>query len=176
MNTTMIKPGTLLIAHPDLDDEFFQFSTVLITEDHQQGTTGLCVNKLTDMSLSEAAGLSDWAGTEELYTGGPVNARALIMIHSADWYSSNTMPVTTEFSISSDLLMTEKISTGNEPRDYRFVNGVSSWKPKQLSEEIAQGKWLTMPATEAIVYEYTGETQWKKAINNYAELAVAQYF
>ena len=172
----MIKPGTLLIAHPDLDDEFFQFSTVLITEDHQHGTTGLCINKLNDMSLSEAAGLQDWASTEELYTGGPVNARALIMIHSADWYSSNTMPVNTEFSISSDQLMTEKIAMGNDPRNYRFVNGVSSWKPKQLSEEIAQGKWLTMPASEAIVYGYTGETQWKKAINNYAELAVAQYF
>lgn len=172
----MIKPGSVLVAHPDLQDEFFEFSVVLITENHKGGTVGLTLNKMHRSTFSEAMDFQDWPLSEQLYCGGPVNPRALILLHTAGWYSSNTLPVNTDFSISSDLLMTEKMAMGNTPTDYRFISGMSGWKPGQLDEEIQKNRWLTVPATSRILFETSGETQWREAVNAYAEIAVAQYF
>lgn len=172
----MIKPGTLLIAHPDIEDEFFGCSVILITEHHQTGTVGLIVNKLSKIVLSEAMGLQEWNLDDDMYVGGPVNPQALIMLHTAGWYSSNTMPVDNNLSISSDLLMTEKMHMGNTPEQFRFVSGMANWQPKQLQTEIDKNRWLTMPSSERIIFESRGEKQWKHAVDAYADIAVSQFF
>lgn len=172
----MIKPGTVLVAHPDLDDDFFAFSLVLISEDHSGGTLGFALNKSSRFDLREAIDCPDWPYNDLLYNGGPVNKTALILIHSSEWYSSNTMPLNTDLSISSDTLMAEKMSMGNTPGQYRFVTGMSGWDRGQLQAEIDRSKWLTIPATDDIVFGNDGETQWRQAVEKYAQLAVSQYF
>lgn len=172
----MTKPGTLLISHPDLVDNFFQSSVILITESHHRGVIGLAINKLSSMPLSQAMNNPNWRGPEDLYCGGPNNTQALLLLHSANWISTNTVPVDNTFSISSDMEMTSKISRGQVPDKYKFVYGMSSWYPGQLDVEIATGKWLTIPATEDIVYNTASDDLWKKSIESCAKLAVDQYF
>lgn len=175
----MIKPGTMLIAHPNIEQGLFAKSVILITENHRRGTVGFILNKPSELKLSqvlERHGI-DWTTVpNELFTGGPLNQSALIMIHTGEWYSQNTMSFTKNLSISSDNIMMEKVSMGNFPNKFRFVSGLSAWMPGQLDTEIKSQTWLTFEPNEDIIFNYTGSAQWRKAVDVCASQHVAQFF
>lgn len=174
----MIQPGQLLVAHPEKMQGFFAKSVVLITENHSQGTVGIAVNRQSDMVFADimySKGI-EWPYEDKLYRGGPVNPTALVCVHTSEWYSSNTLQVSADFAISSDNLMTEKMSMGNLPSEYRFVSGISGWAPGQLDYEQRQGVWLTCWATPELVFGFTGDQQWRKSIDCCAKEAVQSYF
>ena len=175
-----IKPGQLLVAHPDLNDRYFRRSVVLVTENTPNNTVGLVVNKPSLVSVAEAIEQNndtEWPYDDTLYQGGPVNIKSLITIHTAEWHSSNTLNINDVVSISSDNFMMEKMATGNLPKNHRFVVGMCGWAPGQLQKEIDTGKgWLTCDSNESILFEYSGPHQWDLAINLCARYAINQYF
>jgi len=176
-NDSIIKPGTLLVAHPDLTDPFFRESVVLITEVHSSGTLGFCLNQNSGLEMSEILLQYDieWTLNDTLHIGGPVNDRALVLIHSPEFNSTNTMQITDFVAITSDKLMTEKMLMGDIPRRYKFVSGMSGWSVGQLEKEIENDKsWLTCEANEAIVFS-DSEQQWRKAIDLCASTMIDQY-
>lgn len=178
--------GKLLVAHPRLTSSPFNRSVVLITEDHQNGSVGLILNKATDFSLRQVMEQKgyDCLMDRMVYLGGPVNSSALVMIHSDTWYSSNTMVVKPGVAISSDNLMIEKVAMGDYPGRWRFVCGISGWAKGQLHAEIAgtgpyslKGpSWLTVDADEDIIFKYDGEKQWHKAVELCSQTMMNQYF
>lgn len=169
----------MLIAHPNIEHGLFAKSVILITEHHQRGTVGLILNKPSEISLIQILqnhGI-DWTTVpNELFTGGPLNQSALIMIHTSEWYSQNTMGITRNLSISSDDVMLEKVSMGNFPNRFRFVSGISGWVPGQLDAEINSQSWLTCEPNEDIIFNYTSTAQWRKAVDVCAQQHVAQFF
>ncbi len=174
----MIKAGQLLIAHPNMPKRsLFAGSVILITENSSRGTTGLIVNKTSghkaDVLLKDQAALEP---NIEVYTGGPVNPGALIMLHSDEWYGSNTMQIPGGFAITSDMVMVQKLADGNTPDFWRLCVGMSGWMPGQLENEIRDETWLTCEPEPSIIFEYTGRAQWRKALDLCATQAVAQYF
>ena len=171
-----LKPGTLLAAHPDLSDEYFANSVVLLTENHTRGTIGIVINTPHMHTLRQVLEARSWPTGDALYQGGPVNQSALLLLHSSEWYSANTMTVTPTLSISSDTHMLDKTQEGNTPRQFRFIAGMSGWAPGQLASEIAQGRWLTTPATDDLIWSDDGKQQWTRTIERCAELAVQMYF
>jgi putative transcriptional regulator len=159
---------------------------IFVTEDHDNGSVGLILNKPTTFSLKqvlESKGY-DCLVDKMVYMGGPVNSSALVMIHSDTWYSSNTMVVRPGVSISSDNLMVEKIAMGDYPPRWRFVCGISGWGKGQLRAEIegrgpfaAQGpSWLTVEANDDIIFRYDGEKQWHKAVELCSQTMMNQFF
>ena len=90
-----LKPGTLLVAHPDLRDTFFYKSVVLLTENHSSGSHGFVLNRLGQMELEDAiASYTDsWPWDDKLYFGGPVSRLSLFLLHTEDFSSSNTFYV-----------------------------------------------------------------------------------
>ena len=175
--------GKLLVAHPRLQEKPFSRSVVLVTEDHANGSVGLILNKPTEFSLRqimESKGY-DCLADKTVYLGGPVNSSALVMIHSDNWYSSNTMVVKSGISISSDTLMIEKMAMGDFPHQWRFVCGISGWSPGQLNSEIkgTNGRepgWLVCDANEDIIHKWDGEKQWRKALELCSSEMLNQYF
>jgi putative transcriptional regulator len=172
----MIQPGVILAAHPDLTHDFFSQSVILITEHHKFSTVGVCINKTHSLTVSEAAGIDEWPWEDILYQGGPVNRSALIMLHTHEWYSSNTMAVTDKISISSDVLMLEKAASGNAPQQWRFVCGMCGWHPGQLQKEVDQNQWLIITDTDKLIWNLSDGDQWHRAIERYAAQAVKQFF
>ena len=103
----MVKAGQLLVAHPNLPKRsLFANSVILITENNARGHAGLIINKTSghkaDGLLKEHGALPTGI---DVYTGGPVNPGALIMLHSDEWYGSNTFQIPGGYSITSDLVM-----------------------------------------------------------------------
>ena len=176
----MLAPGKILVAHPKLDSGIFGKSIILVTENHETGTVGFVLNKPSphnNKKMMEDRGVL-WETQENvLYQGGPLNTSALVMVHTDDFSSTNTMYLPGGYAVSSDELMIEKLCMGNTPKSYRLVSGICSWAPGQIAEEIKhQQIWLTATPTDAILFNSTGLKQWRRALNVVASETTAQYF
>lgn len=174
-----IEPGTLLVASPSIASEYFQKTVILLTERTDRGIFGYILNKKTIAEVRTAVGQHglDWPWQDFMYEAGPVNRTAMLMIHTPEWYSSNTLRISECVSISSDKFMFEKMTNMDIPMHRKFVFGQSAWLEGQLDREIrVQKSWLTCPATHSIIWESDGEDQWHRAIDACAKIAVEQYF
>ena len=163
--------GKCLIARPTLIDPFFKQSVVFIYEQSSRGTVGVILNKKLNVStrvLLENKGFIGNVPEEPLYTGGPVNERALVMLHSNDWHSGNTMIVNKNFSVTSDDIMLFKYTQGDTPRYYRFFAGASVWHPQQIKHEMARNSWLVSELDMQTVFEADSRNLWDTAVEQTA--------
>jgi len=184
----MVTQGTLLVAHPtNVKGSGFEQSVVLITEVNPKGTIGFVINKqhsITQLEVFRQNGIDPILDQDRpVFRGGPVNTHALCVIHSDEWYSSNTAQITPGLAISSDPIMLEKMGMGNNPRHYRWIVGMSGWAPGQLEAEIAgagpfkdRAQWLPLPYNKRLIFNYTSEAQYRKCIDSIAKLQTEQYF
>lgn len=178
--------GCLLVSHPVHCVGPFARTVVVVTEHSDHGTVGLCVNRphtITQNEILAQKGIDQPFEDQPVYTGGPVNSSALILLHSDEWYSSNTQHIVDGLSMSSDTLMMEKIAMHNTPQQQRWIAGVSAWRAGQLAEEVSgtgpwQGRpqWLTIDYSPDLVFGTAGDTQWRRALELCAANAVSQYF
>ena len=175
----MLAPGKILVAHPKLQSGIFKQSVILLTEHHDSGSVGFILNKPCQVDLNKIMrerGI-DWPSTDVLYQGGPLNTSALVIVHTDDFSSSNTMYLPGGFAVSSDEFMLEKIAMDNRPNAFRFLTGICSWAPNQLDFEIkTQKSWLTATPNDAMLFNSTGLKQWRRALNLVAAETTAQYF
>lgn len=181
----MIKPGTLLIAHPKFTQGIFARSVVLISEHRSEGTVGFIINKPLQYTMRELVdGLEFEASSRQIaFKGGPVNPRNVCMLHSDGWYSSNTAHISAGVSVTSDLVMLKKLNSGNTPLDYRFYIGMSSWYAGQLETELTDQNmaghplWLTTQLrNNRTVFKEDVSTMWEDYLDLCASEITSQYF
>jgi len=172
--------GNLLIAPPSVKGNFFQKTVILLTEHHNSGSVGLVLNKPSQVTVSNFArqnnAILDIPGF--VHIGGPVNVKALTMLHTNDWACDNTMRVSSKFSISSSQEILTKMAMGFVPKQWRMFVGLCGWTKGQLSNEL-EGRppydrnqsWLTATANLDIVFDFKNQDQWTEAI----ELAGSEF-
>lgn len=177
--------GTLLVAPPAQEDEFWAKSVVFLYEQNVNSVVGLVLNKPSDRTLAELASHHDleYTGKDLLYQGGPINPSALVMLHTDDWACGNTMQIADGYRVSSDRTMLKRICSGDTPRKWRLFLGMSGWTPSQLEGELTgihpwskKKAWLKATADESIVFGKDPETIWKKSIDSAAANMVQSFF
>lgn len=172
--------GRVLVARPHMEDSFFQRSVVYIYEVTPNSVAGLILNKKNYIKLENICAQRGYSfvGTENphVYCGGPVNESAILMLHSNDFGSSNTMKVDKNISISSDSLMIEKVSMDNTPRFWRLFNGCSIWHPSQMLQELKRNSWLITDLTINEIFALDGRTQWDTSVNRTANQILDKLF
>ena len=172
--------GNLLIAPPSVKGNFFQKTVVLLTEHHNNGSVGLVLNKPSQVSIKEFArqnnAILDLPGM--VHIGGPVNAKALTMLHTNDWVCDNTMCINEHFSISSSQEILTKMAMGYTPLKWRIFVGLCGWTKGQLAGELEghppydrNQSWLTATSNPEIVFGYQTQAQWTESI----ELAGSEF-
>ena len=174
-----IREGSLLIAHPAHARAHRANSVVLITESNNYSTLGLTLNTLSSYDLGDLMAQHDidWLGADRLYVGGNCNSTALVMLHSDEWYSSNTMNIDERFSISSDALMMEKLSMGNTPDWYQMFIGCEAWDADDLEHQLrcAKPKWLLLSKPSQALIELADEHLWQSAVEEYSQDVFSNY-
>ena len=175
-----IRPGSLLIAHPVHANKENRKHVVYITESTSASTMGLTLNNLSTYDLQvlmDQKGV-DWYGPSEVYLGGEYNNHALIMLHSNEWYSSDTMDVNNNLSLSSDGLMIEKMEMGNTPEWYRLFVGCKGWEPAELGHELKgkNPKWLLLAKPSQVLIELSDNNLWDNAVAEYSQDVFDSYF
>ena len=174
-----IRPGSILIAHPIHANKENANTIVYITESSGASTMGITLNKLSNYDLKELMSRQgvDWYGDREVYIGGDYNPNALVMLHSDEWYSSNTMHVDRNFSISSDRLMIDKMEMGNTPDWYQLFVGCKGWEPHELEYELKtkNPKWLLLSRPSQALIELADRNVWQTAVAEYSQDVFSNY-
>jgi putative transcriptional regulator len=165
--------GKLLIAPPNVRGNFWQKTVIFVTEDHARGSMGVVLNKQSKMTIREFAEQCNVDIDIEgfVYVGGPVNVKALTLLHSSEWKTNNTMQVNDQFSISSSQELLQRLAMGDHPKHWRLLVGLCAWAPDQLSNEIKgtppynhDFSWLTATPNYTSVFGLDTQDQWTQSI------------
>jgi putative transcriptional regulator len=167
--------GKLLIAPPNVRGSFWSKTVVFVSEDHARGSMGLVLNKKSKITIADFAlqcGIeTDLPG--HIYIGGPVNAKALTLLHSSEWTCGNTMMITSQFSISSSHDIMHRLAMGDCPKHWRLMLGLCAWAPDQLDSEMKglppynhDFSWLTASSDYNLVFGSDGSDQWTQSIEH----------
>ena len=173
--------GKLLVAKPHvMKDPHFAKSVVYIYEQTDKVCIGLILNKPSYMNVADIQqmrGEPNSGAKGSLYRGGPVSEQSLLLLHTDDWMSTNTIRATHGNCISSDELMLEKIAHNNLPKCWRLMSGMSTWLVPQLQSEIYKHKaWLVVEPNQEIFYNYDEEDQWEAGINLASKRLIEDFF
>jgi putative transcriptional regulator len=165
--------GKLLIAPPSVRGTFWQKTLIYLTENHNRGSVGLVLNKRSQMTINEFSRQysMDIDIPGYVHIGGPVNVKALTMLHTAEWECDNTMKVNDQFALSSSQTLLSNLAMGNAPKQWRLFVGLCGWTAGQLENEIKgvppydhNLSWLTATATTDVVFTLDAQTQWAEGI------------
>jgi putative transcriptional regulator len=172
--------GQLLIAPPSINDEFWSKTVIFIYEQNIQNVLGLVLNKPGDKPVRDllAHHNINYPGEELLNIGGPVNPNALVMLHSSNWLTSNTMMITPEINLSSDKMMLDRVGNFDQPDFWGMYMGICAWNNRQLDMEMRRGKygWLVAEPKIEVIFDKNPERMWNSAIDLAAEKLTESYF
>lgn len=169
MTGTDLAPG-LLIAMPQLADDNFARSVVLMIEHGEDGSFGLVINQPSPLKASEMLDGLDmrWGGDAAavVWSGGPVSPSTGWVLHE---------PVATLDAGGGTALIAPgiELSTSPErlrqlaarpPERLRLLRGYAGWGPGQLAHEMAQGSWIVADLDPAIVFDLDAEDMWRAAV------------
>ena len=143
-NRSVLRPGTILIASPLLNDPNFKRTVILILDkDANNGHIGLILNRNLDISMQEACDMPGKAGEMSLYHGGPVDLQRLFWLDSYGDRVKGSYEILPGINVGGDYdnLMDAISNTTDPQKNLRFYLGYSGWSAGQLEKEIEAGAW-----------------------------------
>lgn len=154
--------GTLLVAHPSMEDPNFRRTVVFLTVHTKlEGSLGVVVNRPLGKRLKEydpelaTSALADIP----LYEGGPVAADKLILA-AWKWIEEEG---TFRLYFGMDAEKTEKLLSDDPEFKVRGFMGHAGWSEGQLDAEIDQGDWV-LSACLSELENSEGEGVWRSIL------------
>lgn len=152
-----------LIAMPAMTDPMFAKSLTYVCEHNEQGALGIVVNRPLNLTLGELfAQLKLQLDPTELenlpvHFGGPVQTDRGFVLHepAGEWQSTLLVKDRVAMTTSKDIL--EAVGLGKGPRNLLVTLGYAGWAQGQLEYELSQNAWLSVPATEHILFDLPAE-------------------
>lgn len=151
--------GHFLIAMPAMTDPYFAKSVTYICEHNDEGAMGVVINRPIEMTMDKLfeqihIQLSEHPiAHKSVYFGGPVQIDRGFVLHqpAGDWKSTIAVLGNTALTTSIDIL--EAIAQGDGPEKMLVTLGYAGWAAGQLEMEIGQNAWLSVPATDTIIFD-----------------------
>ncbi len=145
---------------------------MMIVQHEPGGTFGLVLNRPVEMSASALCHVLDmrWGGDSEtpLHWGGPVDSHSGFMLFAHDDVvtapdDALTLVDGVCFASSLDVL---RVIVEAPSGDVRLFLGYAGWGPGQLEQEMAQGVWLTAPASREAIFEVAPDSMWDYVVRS----------
>jgi putative transcriptional regulator len=152
-----------LIAMPAMTDPFFAKSLTYVCEHNDEGAMGIVVNRPISLNLSELFAQINMPLTQPeledmpVHFGGPVQTDRGFVLHNAggQWQSTLKVNDKVELTTSKDIL--QAVGEGTGPSNLLITLGYAGWSEGQLEQELADNAWLSVPATEHILFDLPAE-------------------
>ncbi len=160
-----------LVAMPSLDNSWFEKTVIYIVEDNEHGSMGLVINlanKIDVQDLFEHFSMEIPSDAQYLHNrvllGGPVDLERGFILHKGmgNWKSSLPLPDELHMTVSEDLL--ESMSHNKAPEHFLVCLGFAGWSPGQLTDEIQENSWLTIPYNESLLFDTPLSNRWEVAL------------
>lgn len=154
-----------LIALPALKDGFFSHSITYLCEHDAQGAMGIIINRPLDIDVDEILEQLDFDGhvynhRQPVYAGGPVHTDRGFVLHPRDeqqWEAS--VNVTDSVTLTTSLDILDAIARDRGPSQSLIALGYAGWDAGQLEEELQESTWLTVPASEHVIFDVSAENK-----------------
>ena len=98
-----------------------------------------------------------------IYFGGPVERGRGFVIHSTDYFREFSLTRSAELAVTSSSSILSDMVKGTGPKHAALVVGCAGWNAGQLEAEIEQNSWISVPATEALVFHTDNDLKWATA-------------
>lgn len=135
--------GQLLIAHPLLNDGFFNRSVVYLTNYTDEGAVGFSLNFKTQFMLRDVRPQVKH-GNFPIYEGGPVAKDQLFFLHTLGHDISDSYAIRDNIFIGGNFDELLHMIDHGKVKSYqvKFFSGYSGWQENQLEQEIERKSWL----------------------------------
>jgi len=130
--------GSLLLAHPSLQESTFRHTVILLSAHHDDGAVGVVLNRPLGRNLGGVDGSFALGPLAEVpvFEGGPVQVDQLIL---ASW---RLTAAGFQMQFGLDPVAAAQ-QLGDEQTVVRAFRGYSGWSGGQLENELRQNTWAT---------------------------------
>ncbi|OJU03833.1 MAG: hypothetical protein BGN83_18785 [Rhizobium sp. 63-7] len=168
--------GHFLIAMPGMFDSNFSRTVVYICAHSDAGAMGFVINRPQALTFTEvllhlnmidqtdAIMLPPHARDFPIRNGGPVESGRGFVLHSDDYLSESSIPVSDDISLTATLDIVRAISSGSGPRRATMMLGYAGWGAGQLEREIGNNGWLNCPASEELIFDDSLDDKYERAL------------
>lgn len=162
--------GQLLIATPQLQDDFFKRAVIYMCEHTQDSALGIIVNapieRLNINQILEQMQTDLRAGDRKMPVmfGGPVEAHRGFVLHNGVYLQETALSTCEGVTVSANVAVLTGWLEGNFAAKAMLALGYAGWSPGQLESEIEAGSWMVVPASESFVFDTPAESKWDVAI------------
>jgi len=152
-----------LIAMPSMADSVFAKSLTYICEHNEQGALGIIVNRPINLTLGELFAQIkvplDQAEFKNLpvHFGGPVQTDRGFVLHDTEGNWQSTLRINDKLALTTSKDILEAVGEGMGPHSLLVTLGYAGWEPGQLEHELSQNAWLSVLASEHILFELPAE-------------------
>jgi len=157
--------GKLLVASPALVDPNFLRTVVLIAAHDADGALGLILNRPSTMVVPNVVARLTKAcdGFEEIYVGGPVAPRAVIVLAEFTDSSLGSMMIGGDLGLPH-VSLDPDVLAGGVRRARAFV-GHAGWGPGQLDAELAEDAWIVIDLDPEDPWTNPGDRLWSLVLD-----------
>ena len=160
--------GSFLVSTPRMPDPRFEEQVILICAHSQEGAMGVAINKPNPaISMTEILKGANLPVPDRVlppvYIGGPVELESAFILYQSDYQAEYRLEISPSISLSRESKVLEDIARGCGPEKYLFLLGYTGWGPGQLEQELVADGWLTVPASDLIIFDTADEYKWKAA-------------
>jgi len=170
-----------LISMPHLMDSFFEKVVIYVCDNDPKGSMGLVINRQLPSVKAEAilqalelGSDKGPGGIKDIYYGGPVQPNVGFILHTPDYKTEGTLPISGEVYLTTSSDIMHDIGAGSGPEKYRLTMGYAGWGPEQLEREIANGDWLVIPASREFVFDKADRVKWSEAARRFG-IEISQF-
>ena len=163
--------GQLLIAMPGLKDPRFQKSVILICEFSKTSIMGLILNKeLNNLKLNNLLKKINISKIDKLknnlvYNGGPVHQGQGFILHTNDITYNTTEKIFNDVCITTSIEILQDLALNKGPESMKVFLGCSVWDYEQFHREMLENSWLTINASEELIFlNESKDNLWKKCL------------
>jgi putative transcriptional regulator len=152
-----------LIALPALKDGIFTHSITYLCEHDEHGAMGIIINHPLNMDVDEILEQLEldsysYDHQQPVYAGGPIHTDRGFVLHRRDdkqWESSIDVTDTVTLTTSLDIL--DAIARNCGPSQSIIALGYAGWDAGQLEDELHNNIWLTVAASDHVLFEVEAE-------------------
>ncbi|MDD4911662.1 MAG: YqgE/AlgH family protein [Sideroxydans sp.] len=157
--SSMNLTNHFLIAMPAMTDPFFAKSLTYVCEHNDEGAMGIVVNRPISLNLSELFAQINMPLTQPeledmpVHFGGPVQTDRGFVLHNAGGQWQSTLKVNDKIELTTSKDILQAVGEGTGPSNLLITLGYAGWSEGQLEQELAANAWLSVPATEHILFD-----------------------
>lgn len=160
-----------LIAMPAMQEGVFAGTLTYICEHNENGALGIVVNRPISLTLGEMFDQINIVLDQPefakmpVHFGGPVQTERGFVLHDMPGNWESTLRINDKMALTTSKDILEAIGEGRGPRNVIVTLGYAGWDQGQLEHEITENTWLTVPASEHILFELPPEERLAAAMS-----------